>query len=188
MLGCVPLLLTCSYPWGAEAWGMKQRLLIYVFLTILVLGPGSWKFPNGWTQSSWPSIKSLLPTMRTGSTRELVRHWAGSGKLGGTLFLAPSQVCDEWRNSHHSMCDMTFCDSDWTVRKVWEQMEVFMFYLKWFHFKRQNLFYICGVKLKNILFLLNWLYLLNPPVSCFLILVVKLMITNTGLLWGFKWV
>lgn len=30
------------------------------------------KSPNGWTQSSWPNVKSLPPVMRTGSTHELL--------------------------------------------------------------------------------------------------------------------
>ncbi|KAK7820458.1 hypothetical protein U0070_011499 [Myodes glareolus] len=36
---------------------------------------GKLKVPNGWTQSSWPNIKSLPPLVRTGSTHELLlRH------------------------------------------------------------------------------------------------------------------
>ena len=50
--------------------------------------PGSWKSLNGWTPSSWPSIKNLLPTMRTGSTHELL-PWHGTCTSGVALGLAP---------------------------------------------------------------------------------------------------
>ena len=43
---------------------------------------------NGWTLSSWPSIKNLLPTMRTGSTHELLpRHGTCTSRVA--LGLAP---------------------------------------------------------------------------------------------------
>ncbi|KAM7331477.1 hypothetical protein ACRRTK_008185 [Alexandromys fortis] len=41
-------------------------------LAAFLIKSGKLKVPNGWRQSSWPNIKSLLPMMRTGSTHELL--------------------------------------------------------------------------------------------------------------------